>query len=155
MTEIYLSLGSNLGDRRANVLKAVELLDEKLGVHHSLSELVETEPWGFESEYRFINAVVCYHSAVEVSEDAAYALLDVCKDIERQLGRKEEELFDGDGRRRYHDRPVDIDILLFGTMTMDSARLTIPHRLIKERPFVTGPLKQIISPDMAALHPLF
>ena len=70
-------------------------------------------------------------------------ILEKCKDIERKLGRTEAPEYDEDGKRIYHDRTVDIDILLFGDNIIDCEELTIPHKLMYERDFVMKPLSEI------------
>lgn len=140
MEKVYLSLGSNLGDRRANILSAVGELDRSLGRPHSaISSLIETRSWGFEGA-DFINCAVLYETELPPEE-----LLSVCKRIEREMGRRENPEFDTAGHRIYHDRVIDIDILLYGTRRVDTPELKIPHPLMKQRDFVMRPLMEIYN----------
>lgn len=138
-TRIFLGLGSNLGDREGNIRKALSLLEERLGMPcRALSSLIESAPWGFESPNSFINACASFELEVPCSEEEALKLLDICKDIEREMGRTESKPSEG-----YKDRIIDIDILLFGDLKMDTPRLTIPHPLMHKRDFVMVPLREI------------
>ena len=140
--DLYLSLGSNLGDRKANLLKAVEMLDASLGKHKRLSSIVETKSWGFEGE-DFLNLAVMYETEMEGEQ-----ILRICKEVEKRIGRKEEGIkMDGQGRRVYTDRLIDVDILLLGEEKICSESLTIPHPRMWERDFVIKPLKEIFSGD--------
>ena len=116
--DLYLSLGSNQGDRVGNIENALSLLNVELKTpYKALSSFIETEPWGFDSEEKFINAAVHYQLELPVGYNAeaeALMILEICKDIERRLGRMGTPQYDGDGNRIYTDRPIDIDILLFG-----------------------------------------
>lgn len=145
--DVYLGLGSNLGDRRRNILDAVDMLDDFFGVgHDALSTLIETEPWGFDSDDKFLNAVVRYDAEVPRGtdmEDFCISLLDACKDIEVKLGRTDLPEYDMEGRRHYSSRTIDIDILTVGDFEMRTERLTIPHPLMTERDFVMVPLSEI------------
>lgn len=135
MHTVYLSLGTNLGDKAENISKAIALLGERVGVVTRKSSFLETEPWGFESENTFLNAAVCLETKLE-----PLALLRETQAIERELGRT---LKSKNGI--YHDRIIDIDILLFDDEHINTPELTIPHPLMKERDFVMIPLKEIIS----------
>ena len=149
MVDVYLSLGSNQGDRAENIENAISLLNIELKTpYKAVSSLLETEPWGFESEQKFLNAAVHYQLQFKEGynpEAEALMILEICKDIERRLGRKEVLEYDEAGERIYHNRPIDIDILLFGEHRIDCPELTIPHKLMYERDFVMIPLKEIFS----------
>ena len=151
--ELYLSLGSNQGDRRKNIEDAISLLNIDLGTPFKrVSSLLETEPWGFESDDKFINAVVMYELELPKGynpEAEGLMILEICKDIERKLGRTGTPQYDEKGNRIYTSRPIDIDILLFGDNKIDCEELTVPHKLMYKREFVMEPLKEI-SP-LAAL----
>ena len=152
--ELYLSLGSNQGDRSANLLQAVRMLDEGLKMPHSaLSGLLAFPSWGFEGP-EFLNCAIRY-DLPDAGQDPvlhAYAILDLAKRIEAEMGR-EAEVVPPEGPRVYHDRPIDIDILLYGDLTMDEPRLTIPHKLMMYRGFVLVPLRQVASPRLRAQIP--
>lgn len=129
MVRIYLSLGTNLGDREANLEEAVRLLKEKIRVG-KVSSLYETEPWGFKDQDRFLNI------ALEGETDLSpLDLLDFTQSVELAMKRVK--------TRVYGPRIIDVDILLYGDVEMDGERLTIPHPKMKERAFVLIPLDEI------------
>ena len=138
-TQLYLGLGSNLGDREENIRKAISLLEDRLDTAcYALSSLIESAPWGFESPNSFINACARFDIPVPCCEEEAQRLLSICKDIEKEMGREERLPSEG-----YKDRIIDIDILLFGDLKMETPRLTIPHPLMFKRDFVMVPLREI------------
>ena len=137
---IYLSLGTNLGNRQQNIICAIEALSRILGNPLSVAPTIETEPWGFSSTNKFLNTVVVFKTTLSPQE-----LLEATQQIERTLGRTAKST---DGA--YSDRPIDIDILFYGSRTVNSESLTIPHPLMHQRRFVLEPLAAI-APDM--LHP--
>ena len=145
--DLYLSLGSNQGDRAGNIEKALSLLNIELKTpYKALSSLIETEPWGFESEEKFINAAVLYQLLLPKGynpEAEGLMILEICKDIERRLGRTGSPVYDERGERVYSSRPIDIDILLFGDNNIDCPELTVPHKLMHKRDFVMIPLNEI------------
>lgn len=147
--DLYLSLGSNQGDRVGNIENALSLLNIELKTpYKALSSFIETEPWGFDSEEKFINAAVHYQLELPVGYNAeaeALMILEICKDIERKLGRNGQPQYDENGNRIYTSRPIDIDILLFGDNKIDCTELTIPHKLMYERDFVMVPLNEILN----------
>ena len=151
---IYFSLGSNLGDRRENILEALRRLDEALGAHwKALSRLIETKPVGFVGG-KFLNGVVLYRIPEGAdAEQQARGLLETVKRIEREMGRTDPPEYDGAGNRIYHSRIIDIDILFVGSLRMDTPELTIPHKGIKERAFVMIPLLEIAKPTLKAAFP--
>ena len=148
--EVYLGLGTNLGDKKANISEALKQLDDTFGCGCSaLSGFYETEPWGFESEYRFLNAAVRYDIALSPEE-----ILGICKEIERKMGRPAgKPEYGPDGKRIYSSRIIDVDILLYGAETIDLPDLKIPHPLMSVREFVMKPLSEIISDNMRAAFP--
>ena len=144
---LYLGLGSNQGDRTLNIEHAVSMLNVELKTpYKAISSLLETEPWGFDSQEKFMNAVVLYELELPEGynpEAEGLMILEICKDIERRMGRTGEPQYDENGNRLYTDRPIDIDILLFGDNIIDCPELTVPHKLMYERDFVMIPLKEI------------
>ena len=146
--DLYLSLGSNMGDRAANIENAISLLNIELKTpYKAISSLLETEPWGFESEQKFLNAAVHYQLQLKEGynpEAEGLMILEICKDIERRLGREMSVEYNKAGERVYHNRPIDIDILLFGDHKIDCPELTVPHKLMYERDFVMIPLREIL-----------
>lgn len=149
--ELYLSLGSNQSDRRLNIEYAISMLNIELKrSYKAVSSLLETEPWGFESKEMFLNAAVLYELEFPKGynpEAEALMILEICKSIERKLGRIGKPEYDESGKRIYRSRPIDIDILLFGDNKIDCEELTIPHKNMYERDFVMIPLKEIITDD--------
>ena len=135
--KVYLGLGSNLGDREANIRKAIALIGENIGLVIRQSSLIETEPWGFESANKFLNGVILVETSLTPRQ-----LLKATQKIERQLGRRKIvncKL----SNRKYTDRPIDIDILLYDDLTVDEPDLKIPHPLMEQRDFVMIPLNEI------------
>ena len=100
MAKVFLGLGTNLGDKRNNLLTAVNHIEEKIGKVTSLSSFYETEPWRMESENWFVNAVIQISTTLSPE-----TLLDECQRIERQLGRMNTA-----EKHTYSDRTIDIDI---------------------------------------------
>ena len=145
--DLYLSLGSNQGDRVQNMENALSLLNVELKrPYKAVSSFIETEPWGFESDEKFLNAAVHYELELPEGYNAeaeGLMILEICKDIERRLGRTGTPQYDEKGERIYASRPIDIDILLFGDNRIDCPELTVPHKLMYERDFVMVPLREI------------
>lgn len=135
MHKVYLSLGSNLGDRKYEIKRAVELIGERIGAVERVSSLYETEPWGFSSDNMFVNAAVCVSTQL-----TPRALLKATQAIERDMGRTAKSV-----NGQYHDRTIDIDILLYDNIKVDEPDLKIPHPLMNERDFVMKPLKEILA----------
>lgn len=135
MHTVYLSLGSNLGDRKATMRRAIGLLNERTGSVDRQSSFIETEPWGFESTNKFLN--MCVRLLTTLSPEQ---LLLATKQIERELGRTQKSV-----NGQYHDRPIDIDILMYDDVHIDSNDLTLPHPHMQEREFVMKPLREILS----------
>lgn len=131
----YLSLGSNLGDRHATMQSAILLLDSQAGSVDRVSSAIETEPWGFESANKFLN--MCVRIITTLSPEQ---LLATTKDIEQQLGRTIKSV-----NGQYHDRPIDIDILTYDDIHINTPSLTLPHPHMHERDFVMIPLREILD----------
>ena len=142
MPRIYLSIGTNQGDREANLSCALQQLQQALGTEPAaLSSILETPAWGFEGP-DFLNCVVCFDPDPDLRLTPT-RLLDLCQAIERGMGRSGGPEWDAEGRRIYHDRPIDIDILFWGRRRIQTKRLTIPHPLMAQRDFVMTPLREI------------
>ena len=182
MHTAYLGLGSNLGDREATIGRAIEMIGEQAGTVEARSALFYSEPWGFESEHGFVNAVV------RISTDLSpNRLLKATQRIERQLGKTACHATERPSSPSktdpplcpmtnpplcpiadpplspiaepplcpmvlpsgiavtYHDRPIDIDILLYDDLSIDTPTLKIPHPLMQQRPFVMIPLKEVLQ----------
>lgn len=131
---VYLSIGSNLGKREANCLKAIELLSRKVGTIKRRSSMYETEPEGLKEQPQFINM------AVELKTDLSpQRLLKTLKEIEKEMGRKM--------TIRGGPRIIDLDILLYDDLILREPELEIPHPLIHKREFVLKPLSEI-TPEL-------
>jgi 2-amino-4-hydroxy-6-hydroxymethyldihydropteridine diphosphokinase len=138
--DLFISLGSNIGDRNNNLQKAIQLIADEIGQIVKLSSVYETEPWGFESIDNFLNM------AIEVASNLApEEILSKCLEIEQRLGRTRAH---GSG---YISRTIDIDILFYGDMIINSELLIIPHPHIANRSFVLEPLAEI-APEFT--HPV-
>lgn len=140
MAIVYLGLGTNIGNRRGNLVKAAALLAERVGDILALSGFMETEPWGFDSENLFLNAAIKMETPLTPDE-----LLSATQAIEREMGREKKS----DGT--YHDRVIDIDILLYDNRVIEHPGLIVPHPLMQERLFVMAPLAEIAPFER---HPL-
>ena len=137
---VYLSLGTNLGDKEQNLQSAIQEIERRIGPVRAQSAFLFTEPWGFESENTFLNAAVCVET--ELSPNA---LLRVTQQIERDMGRTEKSTINGQQSTvTYHDRIIDIDILLYDDLHINTPKLTIPHPHMYERDFVLIPLREIL-----------
>ena len=136
MSEGYLGLGSNVGDRRANLQAAVDALPARGVEVLASSSTFDTEPVGLVLDQpEFLNACVRIRTALEPE-----ALLDACKAVERELGRVA-------GGVRHGPRPIDVDLLLLGDRTHRSERLSLPHEQVTSRRFVLVPLLEL-APDL-------
>jgi 2-amino-4-hydroxy-6-hydroxymethyldihydropteridine diphosphokinase len=136
--KVYLGLGSNLGDREEHIRKAIALIGESIGLVIRQSSLIETEPWGFESENRFLNGVILVETSLTPRQ-----LLKATQKIERALGKRRKHATRRSQCSMYSDRPIDIDILLYDDLTVDEPDLKIPHPLMQQREFVMIPLNEI------------
>ena len=141
MTEViaYLGLGTNLGDRCANLREALRLLAAGPGLRLlRCSQVYETEPWGVAEQPRFLNCVAEVASRLEPE-----ALLVRCKEVEDRLGRQPGP--------RWGPRLIDVDILLYGSQVMDLPHLEIPHPRLHLRAFALAPLAELAP---GAVHPV-
>ncbi len=136
---VYLGLGSNQGDRAKTLAEAIEALNA-LGQVIAQSSFVETKPYGFVSDFMFLNAVVALRTDLSAQE-----LLQKTQAIEKAFGRKTKSK-----KGVYSDRPLDIDILFYGDDIIETETLTIPHRELHKRDFVLIPLMEI-APEL--IHP--
>ncbi len=141
MAIAYLALGTNIGNKRRNMITAAALLAERVGDVLALSGFYETEPWGFQSENTFLNAALQLDTSLSPLE-----FLKATQEIEIEMGRTQKS------NGAYHDRIIDIDILLYEDLVLQTPELTLPHPLMHERLFVMGPLAEI-APNV--IHPVF
>lgn len=137
MTRVVIALGSNLGDRKANLRAAVRELQAQGMTIAARSSIWETPPIPADQP-SYLNAVVAGDTAFEPEP-----LLDLLKHIEWQLGRRPS--------RRWGPRPIDLDILFWGDSPFESGRLTIPHTRIAERAFVLAPLAEVVRGPLPVL----
>ncbi|MGN0195785.1 MAG: 2-amino-4-hydroxy-6-hydroxymethyldihydropteridine diphosphokinase [Candidatus Cryptobacteroides sp.] len=143
--ELYLGLGSNLGDRSANIKKAISSLDKAFCKSPTaVSSLIETKSWGFDGP-DFLNCVVRYD--FEVKPAGAEEILFICKRVESELGRTPEQ---GTAGGVFKSRPIDVDILFYGLERIDLPVLKVPHLHMRERDFVMIPLCEIASERIKA-----
>ncbi len=132
MAEVYIGLGSNLGDRLANLAGARDAIARQAGEIRAASSIYDTAPWGPVPQQNYLNQVVHAATALQPRE-----LLNVLHEIERAFGR------DRKHEVRYGPRTLDLDILIYGDQTVAEDGLTLPHPRIAERAFVLVPLAEI------------
>ncbi|TET26773.1 MAG: 2-amino-4-hydroxy-6-hydroxymethyldihydropteridine diphosphokinase [Dehalococcoidia bacterium] len=137
MATAYLSLGSNMGDRQANLDKALDFLSQRLQVK-KVSSVYDTEPVGNTNQPRFLNMVCQVYTNLAPTE-----LLTLAKGIEKKLGRASAKV--------NFSRPIDIDILFYDSQVIETPQLVIPHPRLTERAFVLVPLAEI-APEL--VHPI-
>ena len=143
MAIVYLSLGSNLGDRVGYIQQAVSLLGANPDINIvATSSFYETEPWQMHSENWFVNAVIQISTTLTPEE-----LLKECKNVESLLGRKKE-----DDEKGYADRTIDIDILFYDDLILSNEILTLPHKYVHKRAFALVPMLEIKA---NYIHPVF
>ena len=126
---VFLALGSNLGDRLALILRAIEELRKELHLL-SLSTIYESPPWGYTDQPAFLNCVLKAETSIAPEE-----LLTFLKETENHLGRKP--------RARWHEREIDIDILIYGSLVIRKPELSIPHPYLLRRDFFLIPLIEL------------
>ena len=132
MSKIYLSIGSNKGNRYSQIKEALKLIREDLGEIISISKIYETKSWGFESE-KFLNLCIAIKS--ELSPDK---LLFSINSIEKKIGRKRDS-------KKVNAREIDIDIIFYSNKIVNQEELIIPHPRLELRNFVLVPLSEIAS----------
>jgi 2-amino-4-hydroxy-6-hydroxymethyldihydropteridine diphosphokinase len=140
MIKVFLSLGTNLGNKKANLSTAISEIEKNIGHITLYSGIYETEAWGFECEYNFLNQVILVMTDMEPSR-----LINSCLAIEKKMGRERKK------GENYESRIIDIDILFYGESIVAENNLTIPHPQLHKRKFILEPLNEI-APDL--VHPL-
>lgn len=138
---VYLALGTNLGDRHFNLQETRSLIAGKTGIFSAVSSVYETEPWGFKSENKFLNQVVAVETDLSPLE-----ILRQTQEIERQIGRKKKT------GHSYQDRLIDIDLILYEDIILNTNEIKLPHPLFHKRRFVLEPLNEIAA---EVVHPVF
>lgn len=139
MHKVFLGIGGNIGDKKENFRKVLHLIEKKIGSVISTSSIYETPPWGFRSDDLFWNQVLVVETRLEAEE-----ILWRVQEIEDLFGRQRTE-------EQYASREMDLDILYFDDLWMETNTLIIPHPKLHERKFVLVPLVEI-APDYK--HPL-
>jgi 2-amino-4-hydroxy-6-hydroxymethyldihydropteridine diphosphokinase len=139
MNRIFLSLGSNLGDRCQNLKKGIGLLHQMAGTPGAISSIYETEPWGCKSPLNFYNQVIELFTLLE-----PLPLLEIIHETEKLCGRERREV-------RYAPRTLDVDILLYGNSVIKQSELVVPHPHLQDRQFVLVPLHEIAP---RVVHPV-
>jgi GTP cyclohydrolase-4 len=137
LVTVYLGIGSNMGDRKENIEKAIDYLSQKIRVTEK-SSVYDTEPVGIREQPRFLNMVCQVKTMLKAAD-----LLVLAKAIERKLGRMP--------GKRNSPRPLDIDILFYGDEVINTPELRIPHPRLTHRAFVLVPLAEI-APTL--VHPV-
>ena len=135
---VHLLLGSNLGNRKEILDKAIELIIQKIGIIISQSKDYETKPWGVTDQPDFLNLAITIHTKLKPLE-----ILEQTQAIENQLGRVRKE--------KWGARLIDIDLIFYGNEIIDEPNLKVPHPLMQERDFALIPLAEI-APDF--VHPV-
>ncbi|TSA32295.1 MAG: 2-amino-4-hydroxy-6-hydroxymethyldihydropteridine diphosphokinase [Porphyromonadaceae bacterium] len=138
MQELIIGLGSNLGDRRKNIETAIALIGERIGLVTAESTFVETEPWGFESENKFLNCAIIV--GVESCSSGSYSssaagIIGILQSIEYGFGRVRTGV--------YTDRAIDLDILFYGDEIINEPGLIVPHPKLHERDFILISLMEL------------
>lgn len=139
--DVYLSLGSNLGDRGENLHHAIDKIEERIGEVIATSAFYVTDPVGFASENQFLNAACLVRTSLKPFE-----VLTITQYIEKEMGRQVKSY-----NKVYIDRTIDIDILLYDNEVIDTDTLIIPHPNMNSRAFVILPLSEIAA---QVVHPI-
>ncbi|HPE41072.1 MAG TPA: 2-amino-4-hydroxy-6-hydroxymethyldihydropteridine diphosphokinase [Bacteroidales bacterium] len=140
MAHVFIGLGSNKGDRAVYLAKAIDMMVQYGNVMIRKSSVIETESWGFNSS-PFLNQVVLIQTMLSPIQ-----LLEQLKSIERSLGRVQKSIQLGD-QIQYHDRTIDLDILLYDKEQITTPELVVPHPEMLHRDFVMIPFKEIADPE--------
>ena len=130
MNEVYLQLGSNIGDRLDNLNQSIKIITERIGNVLEKSSVYESAPWGVENQRNFLNQVIFVKSNFD-----PYTILDLVLQIEKDMGRIRIE--------KWGERIIDIDILFIDDLIIESENLCIPHEFIAKRKFVLQPMCEI------------
>jgi len=146
MPRATLLLGSNQGDRETILLAALREITMCIGKIEVCSSVYRSEPWGYQSENEFLNQAIAVNTDLTPLE-----LLHVIQLIEKSLGREKISSKSAYGEKIYHDRTIDIDMIFYDDMVMESGELTIPHPLVAQRKFALEPLVEIMP---SYIHPV-
>jgi len=141
MNKVYLALGTNLGNKPANLLRAMGYIAEETGIFSAISSVYETKPQGYESENDFLNMLVCVETSLPPTE-----ILRITQSIEKKMGRLEKTK-----NSSYRDRIIDIDLIAYNDLILQTENLQLPHPQFHRRRFVLEPFNEI-APDY--VHPV-
>ncbi|MFT5819158.1 MAG: 2-amino-4-hydroxy-6-hydroxymethyldihydropteridine diphosphokinase [Crocinitomix sp.] len=133
MKTVFISLGSNLGNRIENIEKAYAAIETTIGTIEVRSSFYKTPPWGFQSNEAFVNSLIRISTELELE-----ALLTHLKKIEQDIGRKI-----NDPKIGYQDRLIDLDIIDYAGVVFSNDLITVPHERLHLRNFVVFPLQEI------------
>ncbi len=139
MHKVFLGIGGNLGDKKKNLQKCIELIRENLGEVDIISSVYETPPWGFSAESNFLNQVILIETNLDMLQ-----LLQETQKIEAQFKKRRSS-------EGYSSREMDIDILFFDDEIIETPELIIPHPLLHKRNFVLAPMVEIAG---EFIHPV-
>lgn len=146
MHTVFMSLGSNKGNRLLYLKEALKEIKNKIGPITNESDIFETEAWSYK-DHNYLNSVIVIETSLLV-----YDVLTVSQEIEKKLGRKKKPEKNEKNKAAYSSRIIDIDILFYGSEIIETEDLIIPHPRLHLRKFVLKPLNQI-APNF--IHPLF
>lgn len=138
---VFINIGSNKGDRRLNLSRAMRGVGHEFGLFE-MSHAIESEPWGFESNSRFLNVGIMFQTDLQPLE-----VLDILQGIEKSISPDSHR----DSKGNYIDRVIDIDIVAIDEQVIDDERLKVPHPCLAERRFFLEPMNEI-APDWR--HPV-
>ena len=141
MAKVILSLGSNLHDKKQNLLNALKKIDNKIGKILKISSIYQTDPWGFDTENRFLNMAIMLETSLSPK-----GLLEELKSIEKSAGRTQKTT------THYESRCLDIDIIFYNEEVYFDKDLQLPHKHAHKRKFVLIPVAEI-CPNF--IHPIF
>lgn len=131
----YINIGSNLGNRRLNLSRAIAAVEKRYG-YFEISKVVESEPWGYDSANLFLNVAMMFDTEREPLD-----VLHDLQEIEREISPDSHRNPDGS----YADRLIDIDIMAIENVEIDTPELKVPHPHLFDRPFFIGPLKELLG----------
>ncbi|MCQ2260788.1 MAG: 2-amino-4-hydroxy-6-hydroxymethyldihydropteridine diphosphokinase [Bacteroidales bacterium] len=151
MSDLYLLIGGNQGDRLQLIQSATDLIQQRVGSVAHFSPIYETEPWGTFAEGEKVQGFLNQALEVRTSLSPLEALRE-CLSIEAELGRKRNLGGTTSKKRIYSSRPIDIDLILYGQEVVNTPELTLPHPRMHLRRFVLQPLSDI-APNI--IHPIY
>ena len=133
----YINIGTNLGNRRLNLSRAVAAVERRFG-YFEISKVVEAEPWGYDSTNLYLNVAMMFDT-----DEAPLDVLHALQAIEKEISPEAHRNPDG----TYKDRLIDIDIMAIENVVVDEPELKVPHPHLFDRPFFINPLKELLGKD--------